>query len=115
MNLEGFIKSSDAQKERKDLYDILYALNKSAIVAITDPQGNILFANELFCKTSQYSREELIGKNHRILNSGYHSKEFFKEMWRTIGNGKIWHGEICNRRKDGTRYWVYATIVPVFK
>lgn len=112
MNLEGFIKSSDAQKERKDLYDILYALNKSAIVAITDPQGNILFANELFCKTSQYSREELIGKNHRILNSGYHSKEFFKEMWRTIGNGKIWHGEICNRRKDGTRYWVYATIVP---
>ncbi|RHW40125.1 EAL domain-containing protein [Lysinibacillus yapensis] len=100
-------------QERIDaLLKIDYALDKSAIVAITNPQGEILFVNDLFCETAQYSREELIGQNHRILNSGYHSKEFFKNMYKTIGSGEIWRGEIRNKKKNGSFYWVQATIVP---
>ena len=94
------------------LKNIQYALNESAIVAITDKTGVLTFVNDRFCETSKYSREELIGSYQNIVNSGYHSREFFKEMWRTIGNGKIWQGEIKNRAKDGTFYWVDTTIVP---
>lgn len=94
------------------LKNIQYALNESAIVAITDKTGVLPFVNDRFCETSKYSREELIGSYQNIVNSGYHSREFFKEMWRTIGNGKIWQGEIKNRAKDGTFYWVDTTIVP---
>lgn len=94
------------------LQEILFALDKSAIVAITNPQGNITFANDLFYEITQYDRSEVIGQNHRILNSGYHPKSFFKDMWKTIGQGNIWKGEIKNKKKDGTLYWVHATIVP---
>src|SRR5699024_6879522 len=94
------------------LKNIQYALNESAIVAITDKTGVLTCVNDRFCETSKYSREELIGIYQNIVNSGYHSREFFKEMWRTIGNGKIWQGEIKNREKDGTFYWVDTTIVP---
>lgn len=94
------------------LKNIQYALNESAIVAITDKTGVLPFVNDRFCETSKYSREELIGSYQNIVNSGYHSREFFKEMWRTIENGKIWQGEIKNRAKDGTFYWVDTTIVP---
>ena len=94
------------------LKNIQYALNESVIVAITDKTGVLTFVNDRFCETSKYSREELIGSYQNIVNSGYHSREFFKEMWRTIGNGKIWQGEIKNRAKDGTFYWVDTTIVP---
>ena len=94
------------------LKNIQYALNESAIVAITDKTGVLTFVNDRFCETSKYSREELIGSYQNIVNSGYHSREYFKEMWRTIGNGKIWQGEIKNRAKDGTFYWVDTTIVP---
>lgn len=94
------------------LKNINYALNEAAIVAITDRNGNILSANDYFCKISKYDRKELIGQNHRILNSGTHSKEFFEEMWNTILNGDIWNGEICNKAKDGSLYWVKTTIVP---
>src|SRR5690625_4015227 len=97
------------------LRDLELALNESSIVAITDQRGTIQFANEKFCKMSKYSLKELIGSKQSIVNSGYHSRGFFKEMWRTIGTGHVWKGEIRNQAKDGTFYWVDTTIVPFLK
>lgn len=94
------------------LADFKYALDESAIVAITDQKGTIKHVNENFCKISKYSAEELIGQDHRIINSGYHSKDFIKDLWTTVAGGKIWKGEMKNRAKDGTIYWVDTTIVP---
>lgn len=93
---------------------IRYALDNSAIVAMTDSKGTITFVNQKFCEISGYGEKELIGFNHRILRSGIHHKEFFLQMYRTISAGHIWHGEICNRKKDGSLYWVDTTIVPHF-
>ncbi len=92
--------------------DLRWALNQAAIVSVSDSNGNILFANKKFAEISGYAQKELIGKSHKILNSGYHPKSFFENMWNTLKNGQIWQGEIKNKTKTGKYFWVDTTIVP---
>ncbi len=101
--LNASLRDLDFQKQ---------ALDEHAIVSIADPQGRITYVNDRFCAVSQYAREELIGRDHRIINSGQHPPGFFAEVWRTIASGATWQGEVCNRKKDGSLYWVSTTILP---
>ena len=117
MNLDNgnFLYGQSSSKD--ELINVLSAYQKavdnSVISSITDIKGNIVYANKKFCEISKYKAEELIGRNHNVVNSGYHTAQFFKQMWRTIASGEVWYGEIKNMAKDRSHYWVDSIIVPI--
>ena len=114
--LFGFLRlrhsSSLLQATLHDLEFQKFALDQHGIVSVTDVKGDILYVNDRFCSISGYDKEELIGKNHRLIKSSEHSVDFYRQLWSTIGRGNVWHGEVCNTAKNGSQYWVSATIVP---
>jgi len=109
MTLKTDIINFDLQFE-----EIYSAINNHSMIEVTDVEGNIIFANKKFCDVSQYSEQELIGQNHRIIKLGFHSKELYKDLWSTITSGKTWHGELKNKAKDGSYFWNKQTIMPRF-
>lgn len=117
MKLE-FDKYDIVGQSKKDFCRLLFeyqkAIDHNIICSITNVEGDIIYVNHKFCEISKYSEDELIGKNHRILNSGHHSNEFFENMWKMILSGGIWNGEVRNKAKDGSFFWLENTIFPVF-
>ena len=105
-------RSYELQSALQDLQNQKFALDQHAIVSATNVRGDIIYANDKFCEISKYTREEMLGQNHRMLKSDEHSEEFFRSMWKTIAQGKVWHGQVRNRARDGSSYWVDATVVP---
>ncbi len=97
-----------------NLSDLVSAIDYSLVITVCDPNGKITSVNQKFSEISKFSKEELIGKDHRIVNSGYHSKQFFQQLWKTIKSGQVWEGEICNKAKDGTIYWLKTVVIPIF-
>lgn len=108
------MNSSTLKKLNFTLSEFEDIFSEHSILAVTDSEGTIVYANKKFCNLSKYSQEELLGQNHRILKSDEHSDEFFTSMWDTLSSGKTWVGEIKNRAKDGTFYWLKSTIIPIF-
>ncbi|MDI4635896.1 EAL domain-containing protein [Pelomonas sp. V22] len=109
---ESFARGEQSSKGDSWPNNLLQTLNEHAIVAVADLQGTITYANERFCQISKYTKTELLGQNHRILKSGHHDAHFYEAMWTTISGGQTWRGDVCNRAKDGSLYWVHTTIVP---
>lgn len=116
--MEGYLsetyKTSMRDRLMQQLRSYREAVDVNMISSITDRKGKIVYANDNFCKISKYAMWELIGQNHRIVNSNHHPKEFFEHLWRTISAGNPWHGEILNKAKDGSLYWVDTVIIPIF-
>ena len=111
-SMKLFEQNNALEQNLKDLETQKFALDQHSIVSITDTKGTIVYANNKFCAVSGYKNSELLGKTHSVINSGLHNREFFSDMWKSISNGKVWHGEIRNRAKNGSYYWVQTTIVP---
>lgn len=95
------------------IYTYFDVLNQHSIISATNLKGEIKYVNDQFCEISKYNKNELIGSPHSIVNSGFHNRDYFKDLWRTIGRGKVWQGNILNEAKDGSNYWVATTIVPI--
>ncbi len=112
--IEGEMMEAVNQDSSDELKAYREAIDINTIVSVTDKKGTILYANDKFCQISKYTREELIGQNHRIVNSGHHTRAFFVNLWKTIGSGQPWHGDVLNKAKDGSLYWVDSVIIPMF-
>ncbi|RKQ15909.1 EAL domain-containing protein [Oceanobacillus bengalensis] len=116
MTREEYLEMKDLVIKKEDiipqLVDLKYAVDQATILTITDKDGKILYVNDQFCKVIQYSKEELLANNHRMLNSGYHSKEYYKNLWETVISGNVWRGVLRNKAKDGSYIWLDTTIVP---